>query len=580
MRGRAPAQDEGEIRRGAGRGAGGRTRAAGPGERGSILIIGLVAAFVATLLAIALFELGAVQSRASRETACVRRSLHAAEAGLQRAYLDIERASPGSAMHFSTLAPAGGGGTLSTGLSRLGAGYTNVQFRAELPDTYSVQGRIVPGTGPRVIRLVSTGSVPDGCLQGADAGNTATVQADLTRHSTPLGAAFVGRDFVQMTADGAFTDSYNSFAGTYATSSCPQYDADGNATGKVVGCGGSLWSDGAAPADCGGATGAVCIRAGATVFGSLTASSNGIYVQTAKNRATGAIWGDVSYDPADSGSLTCTQLAGCVDATDPSKSIVQGAIVKGAIPPIQLADVTTCPTDPSDVASAAGYTSLGWLNSQVTVKDESGTLTTCAPAAPFCQYDDSTGVLRIDGAGGSLVIKQGQYCLNAVSVASPTQLLYDAVPANVRPVQLNVRGPVRFGSRVFRGTSVAEHESDPWLFQILSSCSGAPGGPCEAGGIEMKIGVKARDGSSNDALYGYLYAPRAPIKLNDTGDLFGAAVGSRLTFDRAGLHFDQALLNLVEVCPTCAIPAYLSARPADVLVNWKRCVAPPSGECS
>jgi hypothetical protein len=548
------------------------------GERGTILVIGLVGTFVATLLAIALFDLGVLQSRVQRDNVCTRRALHAAEAGLLRAYQDIERAAPATAMHFTKLAPAGGGGTLTTSLSSLGSAYTAQQLRSDIPDQYSVQARIVPSTGPRIIRLVSTGRLLTTCRQEAGSGGVATVQADLARESSPIGAPFVGKDSIQMKSNGASTDSYNSFVGKYTTSSCPQYDAKGNPINKVVGCGGDLWTDGTAPIACDKATtGALCMKDGATVFGNITASSNAIYVLSKKDKGTGAIWGNASYDPTDSGSLTCTTQPGCVSTTDPSKSIVQGSIVAGSIPPIQLTAVTACPTDPTDTPSAAGYSSGTWLNTKVAVTDDMGNPSTCSSKGKFCAYDDSTGNLTISDKSKSLIVNQGQYCLNAVNVKAPMQLQYDPTPSKVLPVQLSVKGPVKFDDKVAKGTTVAEHENSPWLFMVLSSCSSATG--CTKTGIEMKIGAKSKDGTSNDGLYGYLYAPSAPIKLNDDGDMFGAVVGRQLSFDKADLHFDQALLNLVEICPTCVIPPYLIAKPVDTLSNWRRCVAPAGGEC-
>src|SRR5262249_48126926 len=145
----------------------------------------------------------------------------------------------------------------------------------------------------------------------------------------------------------------------------------------------------------------------------------------------------------------------------------------------------------------------------------------------------------------------------------------------VAPIQWNVKGVVTLDDKVKKGKTIDESENDPWLFQVLSSCDKSVSGCDKDKGLEVKIGTKA----SGEGLYADLYAPKAGLKVNGDGDLFGAAVGRQLTIDKGQLHFDQALLNLVEICPTCTIPGYLKATPIDTLSRMRRCVAPPGGEC-
>jgi hypothetical protein len=465
-----------------------------------------------------------------------------------------------------------------------------------MPDKYTVKGRIVTSpTGARTIRFVSTGNVPSGCLQEGGQGAVATVQADITRQSTPLGAPFVGRDQIIMKKDKASTDSYNSFVGKYTSSSCPSYDAKGKPL-KVLGCGGDLWTDGLA------ATGTatkcdkapLCVKDGSTVFGSVTAAKGGIWIEGKKDKATGGIWGDASYDSqaGEFGSITCAKTSSC-------SAVVQGAIVKGAIPPINLNNVNNnydaaapagCPANGAagqdccrtPARSAQGYTALTTLQTLLTVTDDKGVAATCSKGGKFCDYDETKGNLTIDDKG-SVIVNQGQYCLNSVNIKSPLELQYDAVAKNVAPIQWNVKGLVKLDDKVAKGKSVSESENDPWLFMILSSCNAKTG--CDKDkGIEVKIGTKA----AGEGLYGYLYAPESGVKLNGDGDLFGAAVGRQLSVDKGSLHFDRAMLNLFEFCTktftssTCLnlLPPYLLETPKDILTGWKRCVAPAGGECS
>lgn len=560
-------------------------------ERGAILVLGAVGVFLATLLAIALFDLSLVQSRLHRDNVCTRRAVHAAEAGLLRGWQDIEAAPSGGALNFNTLHPATGGGTLSTTLSALPGTYTDVQFRTGIPDIYSVKARIVPdNTGQRTIRLVSTGRVPTGCLQESGKGGIAIVQADLQRQSSPLGAPFIGRDQIKG-GDKVDTNSYNSFVGKYTDSVCPQLDANGNPI-KVLGCGGDLWTDGAtatgAPDKCDKAS--LCLKSGSSVYGDATAAKGWIWVEGKKDKASGAIWGDATYDSqaSDFGNLYCKDVP-CVNTTDPSKSVVQGSIIKGVVPPMNLTPVDACPT----------FTPLASLNALVTVVPAKNPVTglaqDCSTGTPVvcstdkisgtnpCQYNETTGNLSVDQAV-CVKVQQGEYCLNAVQIKNPITLVYDPNPANVEPVLWSVKGPVKLDDKVAKGTTVAEHESVPWLFMILSSC---PASTCKDSGVEVKIGDKTA--SSNDGLYGYIYAPTAAVKFNDKGDFFGAAVARKLTLDKQSeLHFDQALLNLFEFCTTTLpsstcntiVPDFLTQRPADKLVRWRRCVPSTGGECA
>jgi hypothetical protein len=560
------------------------------GERGSILVAGLVGTFVATLLAIALFDLGVVQNRLYRDNVCTRRAVHAAEAGLLRTFQDIERANSGTAMNFNTLAKAGGGGTLSTTLASLGGAYTDVPLRSDRPDMYSVSARIVPpscppyciGSGPRTIRLVSTGRVPTGCLQEGGEGAIATVQADLTRQSTPLGAPFVGRDFIKINGKQASTDSYNSFTGKYATSSCPKYDKKGKPV-KVLGCGGDLWSDGASVTkltknDCNNA--AICGAGGATVFGNITAARGGIYLQGKKDKAVGAIWGNASWDttPADFGWMFCKD--------SPCTTLVQGSIIKGTIPNIQLADVTDWAA--SDFASGGGtrcggapssglFSSESWLAGQVTVYDKDGKAQTCSAKNKWCAYDEKAGTLVIDEKDTNLVVfQQGQYCFESITIKNTTgiALEYATKAADVRPVQWNLKKAASLDDKIKKGKAASGEENDPWMFMLLSACDRSKGCP------EMKMQIGAKKPGDDQGLYGYIYAPRAKLKIGGDGDLYGAAVAGAFTIEKdADLHFDQGLLNLIEICPTCPIPPYLTSRPVDTLSRWRRCVAPPGAEC-
>jgi hypothetical protein len=582
------------------------------GERGAVLVIGLVGTFVATLLAIALFDLGVVQSRLQRDNVCTRRAVHAAEAGLLRAWQDIERA-PGSPsygpLNFNKLYPPGGGGTLGPTLTALPGNYTDVQLREGLPDTYSVQARTVPGPGKRIIRLVSRGRVPSGCRQeGADV--IQTVQADLTRQSTPLGAPFVGSDRIKMNKDKATTDSYNSFVGKYSVSSCPKYDAKGKPI-KVLGCGGSLWSDGnlvtGAAKNCDdkndSTSAPICLKGGATVFGDVTASKGWIWVEGKKDKKIGAIWGDATYE-SNAGSDQWGNMF-CKDQA--CTKIVQGTIIKGTVPSIPLNPVLTwgnndfdldgtapcvaknecrCGGSPS-AATKTGpgtYSTQTWLSGRITVYDDKNNAVTCMSAkdkghSKFCTYEEADGTLVIDEKDTrQVVVQQGQYCLQSVVIKNTTgiALEYDANPTKVLPVQWNLKGTLQLDDKVKKGKAASGVENDPWLFMILSECDrNATGGGCP----EMKLALGLKQPGDDQGLYAYVYAPKAKLKFSGDGDLFGAAVGGYLQLDKAQLHFDEGLLNLVEICPTCSIPPYLTSKPSDKLGRWRRCVAPPGGEC-
>jgi Tfp pilus assembly protein PilX len=562
-------------------------------ERGAILVLSVVATFIVTLVAIALFDLSLLQNRLHRDNACTRRAVHVAEAGLLRAWQDIEAAPSGGALNFNTLHPAVGGGTLTTTLAPLGDAYTNVVFRTGSPDTYSVQARIVANiTGQRAIRLVSTGRVPSGCLQESGQGGIAIVQADLTRQSSPLGAPFIGKEQIKG-SDKVDTNSYNSFVGKYTDSVCPQLDAKGNPI-KVLGCGGDLWTNGDAvtkTADkCDNS--ALCLKSGSTVYGKATASKGWIWVEGKKDKGTGAIWGDAVYDsqPSDFGNLYCKDVP-CVNTTDPSKSVVQGSVVKGVIPPMNLQPVPDC----------SPQTSAADLNKLVTVvATKTGLAVPCGdtdgggkllggPTDDYpCYYhidtkDLSKNYWKVDKAN-SVTVQQGLYCLQNVEIKNPMTLSYDTDPTKVVPVQWSVKGQVKLDDKVAKGTTYAENESVPWLFMIMSSCDATT---CKDKGVEVKIGDKTAD--SNNGLYGYIYAPYAAIKFNDKGDFFGAAVGRKLTLDKQSeLHFDEALLDLFEFCTTtlpsatCTtiVPDFLTAKPADTLTRWKRCVPSSGGECA
>ena len=119
--------------------------------------------------------------------------------------------------------------------------------------------------------------------------------------------------------------------------------------------------------------------------------------------------------------------------------------------------------------SAAGYTALTTLQTLLTVTDDKGNPASCSKGGKFCDYDESKGNLTIDDKG-SVLVNQGQYCLNSVNIKSPLELQYDAVAKNVAPIQWNVKGLVKL-RQGGKGKVGQESENDPWLFMILSSCN-------------------------------------------------------------------------------------------------------------
>jgi hypothetical protein len=61
-----------------------------PGERGSVILISIVLVFVMTLLGLALFELGAIESRMSLSSAADARAFEVAQAGIERALRELQ----------------------------------------------------------------------------------------------------------------------------------------------------------------------------------------------------------------------------------------------------------------------------------------------------------------------------------------------------------------------------------------------------------------------------------------------------------------------------------------------------------
>ncbi len=185
-------------------------RVAPADERGSILLSGMMLVFIITLTGLALFNLGMVDHRLAINDRDTERTFYAAEAGLQRALLDL---SDGDGTNdFATVQAT----------PRSLTGFANKAFSG---GSYTVTASTT-GLPSRQIRLTSTGCLPAGTCPGGTVQQT--VQALAVQLNT-LPGAVLGNINVNFSG-GGLTDSYNSTNGAYNA-------ATANSNGDVLGNG-------------------------------------------------------------------------------------------------------------------------------------------------------------------------------------------------------------------------------------------------------------------------------------------------------------------------------------------------------
>jgi PilX N-terminal len=179
-------------------------------ERGSVLIIGLVSVLVITLLGFALFDLGLVDHRLATSDRDTERAFYAAEAGLQRALLDLSDADGTNDFAAVQANPASLTGFANQPFST--ASYTVTAATAGLPANQ--------------VRLTATGCAPASVCP--DGGVRQIVQA-LAFLTNGLPGPLLGNSNVNFSG-GGLTDSFNSNNGNYVA-------ATANSKGDILGNG-------------------------------------------------------------------------------------------------------------------------------------------------------------------------------------------------------------------------------------------------------------------------------------------------------------------------------------------------------
>ena len=234
-------------------------------ERGSILLCGLMVVFVITLLGFALFDLGLVDHRLATGDRDKERAFYAAEAGLQRALLDLSdgdgtndfatvRANPASLAEFANKV------------------FSNT--------SYTVKAATA-GLPANQVRLTATGCVPVGVCPGGVVDQTVQAFAVLLNgFPGPL----LGNNI--NFAGGGLTDSFNSNNGAYVA-------ATANSRGDIL-SNGTVRFDGTNLIK-GSVRSTTDTKADPDVYISSTTSING-YVQSGgqiQNKGTGNVTGGI-----------------------------------------------------------------------------------------------------------------------------------------------------------------------------------------------------------------------------------------------------------------------------------------------
>src|SRR5262249_51472623 len=132
-------------------------------ERGSALVASVMLVFLMTVLGVALFQAGVIESGQAIYSENEMRALYAAESGLNRAVLDVADALNvgcwnNLVLNSSLLCSDG------TTWGPLTATPTNVPGYSKLPfgtsAGYLVQARTDPAGNPNAMQIVATGCVP------------------------------------------------------------------------------------------------------------------------------------------------------------------------------------------------------------------------------------------------------------------------------------------------------------------------------------------------------------------------------------------------------------------------------------
>jgi hypothetical protein len=200
---------------------------------------------------------------------------------------------------------------------------------------------------------------------------------------------------------------------------------------------------------------------------------------------------------------------------------------------------TTCGGSPPGVNMTNGgkFTGSQTVTTQTypTINPPNTAPTTACSASPACSNQYYAGTYSMPagtygnvsfGNSDTIQLAAGVYVLNSLSVAGGTTIKMPASGAVTIYIQgTGVTTPIDFSN----GT-IANAGGLPSNLQIYYGGSGA-----------VQLGGGA-------AQYAVVYAPNAPVTMNNGNAVFGALVGSTFNFSGGGtVHYDQSLSSLMSV---------------------------------
>lgn len=475
-------------------------------ERGSSLIIALLAMLVLGVLAAGIMFVARTETVTTANYTSLTQARYAAEAGVQQTmnWLSNSYTAPTTFGSYNTnTAPV----QCSTGCtnnnspvrlsgvngvasnypdSSVASAYQSALGNQALPGlnaSFSTSATLVamqPGTGatwlgsagaPQTWQITSVGTVP-----GI---STATVQVTATyeRSGSPLFTYAVfgtsaGCASVAFSGGGG-TDSFDSSAGTYA--------ATQQLSGAAIGSNGNFDLSG------GGGTAPII----QTISGTLSTPKTGVgnCVAGSPNALhNGSGW--------TTGGLN--QLPGAVSYPAPTAA--------SPVPPTGTQNIrNNCST----ITGCSCYPGGGWA---------------CTNSGPYQLTPGVYADVLVSG-GKTLHLSAGTYNMNTIALSGGAVVIIDSGPVIVQTTAAG-KGAGTCCAVDFSGGTVTNAGGTPANFQLVY------GGPAQ---IKMS-------GGSGD--YGVVYAPSSDIIISGGGDLYGAIIGGTiLNSGGTSIHYDRALQN-------------------------------------
>ncbi len=528
------------------------------GERGSILLGGILLAFAITLVGLGLFQAGVIETRNVASTESNPRVFYAAESGLSRAALDAATnvsgslaTPPNTTLSFDTVkASLNADNTTPSayyGSTCFGSTSCTSSTNPKSP-AYLVQA--VNSSDTDKFWLYSTACVPGPAANPCATSSAAVAQVRALIKKTVSSTTTTTTTTVPEFQWGAFGGNSMSLSGGFYNS----YNSHCNGVGGAICDPGSCSPSG---------TGLLnTTRLGSN--GTGTSNSNG-YIQTSGTVSIGgSVIGttDQAGDPKDVSLSSGTTVTGGI--VESGGNVVIGGTTNPATSSQVDSGAATIGTPPVPTIQPNSPTPQVTLNALPNCSPYAASLPlTAAPgySCPSTVYNSSTHYLNISGNTTKCVLATGNYCLGQVNIQSSGELQISG------PVVITV-SPGTGGSpngffEVQSSGVINNTTKDPEDFQVISTYNGTNNNAVLI--------------NSASVSYMTIYAPTAPVTLQGGGTLFGAVIGKSITATgNSAICYDAFLgsgnANLTNAVPTTTTTITTIPGPTTYsLLSWEKC---------